>query len=86
MAESWLYRQGCGIVLRERSSAHTSEAPDAIGFRTDASVLVECKLTRSDYLADKKKPFRINPTLGMGDYRFYLTPAGLMTLRSKLTR
>jgi hypothetical protein len=53
--------------------------PDAIGWkRACHSVLVECKVTRSDFLADRAKPFRLKPEQGVGCERFYLVPAGLL--------
>jgi hypothetical protein len=53
--------------------------PDAIGWkRACHSVLVECKVTRSDFLADRAKPFRVKPEQGVGCERFYLVPAGLL--------
>lgn len=80
LAERWLWRQNCGVVLCETQTSLTLETPDAIGFRVDASILIECKVTRSDFLADRKKSFREDPALGMGDYRFFLVPAGLVKL------
>ncbi len=32
----------------------------------------------SDFLRDRKKPFRVDPSLGMGKYRFYVAPKGLI--------
>ena len=43
-------------------------------------MLVECKITRSDFLADREKPFRQNPERGVGSERFYLTPPALLKL------
>lgn len=68
----------CGVVLMERATA-TSETPDAIGWRQQSSILVECKTSRADFLADAKKPYRRNPETGMGRYRVYLTPPDLLT-------
>ena len=42
------------------------------------SVLIECKISRTDFLADRGKPFRKDPGQGMGCERFYLTPRGLL--------
>lgn len=78
LAETWLWRQGCGVVFAELSTLATPETPDAIGFRTTTSILIECKATRADFLADKNKPFRRDPSRGMGDWRFYFTPKGLI--------
>ena len=71
-------RYRCGIVLSEQSCA-SGEQPDVIGWKKKCrSVLVECKISRADFLADRDKPFRRDPALGMGSERFYLVPAGLV--------
>ena len=78
-AVAWLRRYGCGVVLSEQSCA-SGETPDAIGWkRACHSVVVECKISRSDFLADRDKPFRLKPEKGMGCERFYLAPAGLIS-------
>src|SRR5690242_5026705 len=78
-AVSWLRRYGCGVVLSEQSCA-SGETPDAIGWkRACHSVVVECKISRADFLADRDKPFRLKPEKGMGCERFYLAPAGLIS-------
>ncbi len=35
-------------------------------------------MTRSDFLADMTKPHRAEASLGMGNYRYYMTPEGLI--------
>ena len=55
-----------------------SETPDCIGWNSFRSILIECKTSRSDFQRDAKKSTRIHPDLGMGNERFYLTPAGLL--------
>jgi hypothetical protein len=53
--------------------------PDAIGWKQAChSVLVECKVSRADFLVDHEKPFRVKPEKGVGSERFYLTPPGLV--------
>jgi hypothetical protein len=53
--------------------------PDAIGWkRACHSVLVECKVSRADFLADRDKPFRQKPETGVGCERYYLAPQGLI--------
>ena len=42
--------------------------------------MVECKITRDDFLADREKPFRQKPARGVGSERFYLTPPVLINL------
>ncbi|MCX8596782.1 hypothetical protein J3U31_02710 [Gilliamella sp. B3486] len=82
IADKFLKRNGFGVVFHDRYQAciGTGEKPDAIGFRNNVSLLIECKTSRSDFLADKKKTFRINPNLGMGDWRFYLCPPDLIKI------
>lgn len=76
-AAEWLRRKyGCGIVLSEQYCA-TGEVPDVIGWKASCqSVLVECKVSRGDFLADANKPFRLQPEDALGSKRFYLAPAG----------
>ena len=77
-AEQWLRSYGCGIVLSEQVCV-SGEAPDAIGWkRACHSVMVECKVSRADFFADRSKSFRQDPTLGLGCERWYLTPSGLV--------
>lgn len=79
MAEQWLRtRYRCGIVLSEQSCA-SGETPDVIAWKGACrSIVVECKISRGDFLADQEKPFRKNPELAMGCERFYLVPQGLI--------
>jgi hypothetical protein len=73
-AVRWLRWYRCGVVLSEQACV-SGEMPDAIGWKQAShSVLVECKVTRADFLADRAKPFRQKPGKGVGSERFYLTP------------
>ena len=77
-AVAWLRSYGCGVVLSEQSCA-SGETPDAIGWKRGChSVLVECKISRADFLIDREKPFRRKPEKAMGCERFYLATAGLL--------
>jgi hypothetical protein len=79
-AVRWLRWYRCGVVLSEQACV-SGEMPDAIGWKQAChSVLVECKVTRPDFLADRAKPFRQKPDKGVGSERFYLTPASLVAL------
>jgi hypothetical protein len=74
----WLRAHGCGVVLSEQGCA-SGEMPDAIGWKPAChSILIECKLSRSDFLADREKPFRMRADWGVGCERFYLTPRRLL--------
>jgi len=79
-AVEWLrHHYGCGIILSEQYCA-TGEVPDAIGWKGFCrSVVVECKASRADFLADANKSFRVKPEEGLGAERLYLAPAGIIS-------
>jgi len=78
MAVRWLRHYRCGVVLSEQACV-SGEMPDAIGWkRACHSVLVESKVSRADFLADRDKPFRQKPEMGVGCERYYLAPRGLI--------
>ena len=78
LAIDWLRRYRCGVVLSEQACA-SGEMPDAIGWKGKCrSVVVECKVSRADFLADRSKPFRQNSEIALGCERFYMAPAGLI--------
>ena len=74
------------IVITEITSV--SEEPDVLGFQATikgadyqyGTVLIECKASRSDFFSDANKIFRAYPEEGLGDYRYYLTPHGLISV------
>ncbi|SEC64392.1 hypothetical protein SAMN04489761_3379 [Tenacibaculum sp. MAR_2009_124] len=69
----------CGVAFKELKTTN-KEIPDVIGFRScNYTFLLEAKVSRSDFMVDKKKSFREQPEKGMGDFRFYITPKGLLT-------
>ena len=85
LAVRWLKRpnsaggHGCTIAVSECRAETSGEVPDAIGFRAgwaDGSVLVECKVSRADFLADKNKLSRTKG--GMGTWRYYMAPEGII--------
>jgi len=77
-AVAWLRFYGCDVVLSEQACSN-GEMPDAIGWkRACHSVLVECKVSRADFLADRCKPFRQRPELGVGAERFYIAPPSMI--------
>jgi len=76
----WLSRQ-CSVVLYEFAT-EVEENPDVIGWAPGAgSVLIECKLSRSDFLRDATKTVRRNPRAGMGQRRYYLCPPDLIQVK-----
>lgn len=79
-AAYWLQTSlGCKLVLVERNSGRGGEEPDAIGWTPCGhSSLIEVKVSRQDFLADKKKPHRKIPEKGMGRRRYLLCQRDLI--------
>jgi hypothetical protein len=80
-AKRWLKNNGhenCPVVFTEQRCAGNKEIVDAIGFNHLHSVLIEVKVSRSDFLRDKKKPYRIDQESGIGNFRLYLTLPGII--------
>ena len=68
------------MVLSEQACV-SGEMPDAIGWKKAChSVLVECKVSRGDFLADRDKPFRLKPESGVGCERYFMAPRSLIRL------
>lgn len=64
------------IVIKERV-AGWGEIPDVLGINLSDSTLIECKVSRADFYADKKKLSRLNGNM-LGTYRLYCCPKGLL--------
>ncbi len=68
-------RSGCGVVVPELVSSCAEQA-DAIGWGNGGfSTMIECKISRSDFLADKKKG---RQQCGVGYRRYYMCPPDLI--------
>ncbi|MEO4210056.1 adenylosuccinate synthase [Acinetobacter pittii] len=73
---------GCHFTIIEPSCY--GENPDVFGVRHGihshgiGTFLLEAKTSRADFIADRSKPHRLNPELGMGKYRYYICPTGLI--------
>lgn len=65
------------IVVKELST-NAMEIPDVIAFHGGASMLIECKVSRSDFKADKDKRWRRIAAEGMGDHRYFAAPEGIL--------
>ena len=86
-AASWLRNKlHCSVVLIDPNSFYTwrGETPDVIGWVNQKCILVEVKVSRSDFLADKNKQFRCCPICkhsqdkALGAWRFYVTAPGVV--------
>ena len=78
LAEAWLRRSRCGIVLSEQGCS-SGEMPDAIGWKgKNHSIVIECKVSRADFLADASKPWRTNPEIALGCERYFAAPRGML--------
>lgn len=71
----YLKKSGYQYILAE--PGYRKELPDVLGFGMQASFLIECKASRSDFLRDKKKPFRQPGAKGLGKKRMYLVNPGI---------
>ncbi len=78
LGAKWFKRQGFPIVATEIIASGSREQADVVGFRSSCSAIIEVKVSRSDFLADRNKPERQIEGTGLGVYRFYLCPAGLI--------
>ncbi|EKY4114519.1 adenylosuccinate synthase [Pseudomonas aeruginosa] len=86
IAVKWLQRPnsaggpGCHVAVSECRTGWSGEIPDAIGFRAagfeDGSTVIECKVSRADFLADRRKSHRAAG--GVGNWRYFLAPAGVI--------
>lgn len=75
-AKRWLEKShgnkfACGVVLAEYKS-YADEIPDIIGFNSNRSILIECKVSRADFKADSRKSHR-HYIKKLGNLRYYLT-------------
>jgi hypothetical protein len=67
------------VASSSRTVLCDKRIPDAIDWKgLNRSVVIECKVSRSDFLADADKPFRLKPEEGFGCERFYMAPSGVI--------
>lgn len=76
----WLKNSKHNTVVMSELTTRNTETPDVIGWISGAlSTLIECKVSRADFLSDKHKIFRRYEEMGMGDLRYYAAPKGVLT-------
>jgi hypothetical protein len=86
IASKWLKKHtnnaqipNCPYITKDlMTNTDTGEIPDVIGWNYWTSVLIEVKVSRQDFLKDQNKKFRSIPELGMGEFRYYCCPEGLI--------
>jgi hypothetical protein len=76
---TWLRVTKRFTVIVSELTTQNEETPDVIGFiGPGRSTLIECKVSRADFLADRHKRFRVIEAAGMGDLRYFAAPAGML--------
>lgn len=73
MGAKWIRQNGFDVIATEHSCEQNLEQPGVVAFRSNCSAFIEVIANR-DCLADRKDHRR-----GLGVYRFYLCPEGVLT-------
>ena len=68
----------CPYSIVEPFSFCSYEQPDVFAWCYWTTVMIECKVSHADFLADLKKPFRLKPESGIGRHRYYCCPEGII--------
>lgn len=79
--EAACYGENPDVIGYRHGNPKTYDAGTDKEYQSDYHVgttLIEVKTSRSDFLVDKKKPHRLNPATGMGKWRYYLCPEGVI--------
>lgn len=80
----WLKRHSQNILIPNCATIAVDmktleqEKPDVIGWNGCSSTMIEVKVGRGDFLQDFKKPFRQICEKGVGQFRYYCCPTGLI--------
>lgn len=70
---------GYSVIFAEMATQESVYIPDVLAWQPGGrrSLLVECKASRSDFLADRKKPIHAAPEMFPGESRVYLVAEGV---------
>jgi len=79
LGAKYFKKQGFPLVATELWAHASRERVDVAAFRSTCSAMIEVKVSREDFYADRKKPERRRELTGFGNYRFYLCPKDLLT-------
>ena len=80
----WLKRHSQNMIVPNCATVTVDmktieqEIPDVIGWNCSSSVLIEVKVGRGDFLKDYNKTFRQICKKGVGQFRYYCCPEGLI--------
>lgn len=85
LARNWLWsldptseRARPAVICTEVSASHSAESPDVFGVGPDGiTYLIECKVSRADFLADRLKPHR-SAEVHLGSFRWFCAPSGII--------
>lgn len=76
-AAKWVRKRRYRVVLQDVQATCVNEQPDVIAWKGNgSSIVIECKVSRSDFLRDAKKRWRYRAEDGMGYHRYYAVPDG----------
>ena len=84
LVAKWLKRHSQNILIPNCATVAVDmktieqEKPDVIGWNGCSSTMIEVKVGRGDFLQDFKKPFRQICEKGVGQFRYYCCPSGLI--------
>lgn len=85
LIEPACYGENCDVIGYRHGAKNISDY-DAYAEREYISnydvgtILIEAKTSRADFLNDAKKPHRIDPQMGVGKWRYYICPEGLINV------
>jgi hypothetical protein len=81
LAERWVRRtqRRYPVILSDVRMNASNEQPDVFAAGVSGTLLIECKTSRADFAADALKPFRRDPSMGVGEARYYCAPRGVLT-------
>ena len=84
LVAKWLKRHSQNMLIPNCATVAVDmktleqEKPDVIGWNGCSSTMIEVKVGRGDFLQDFKKPFRQICEKGVGEFRYYCCPSGLI--------
>lgn len=75
---SYLMTAGRMRIVCKEMYSKLKEVPDIYAIDRIGTYMIEVKVSHKDFWADAKKPFRQRPKEGLGRFRYYACPAGMI--------